>query len=297
MGKKKQDAQPALDLLGFGEIPLREVSGLAIATLREGQYLVAVGDHGPNVALAAITGRSEEPLGPWDVLDLSRLEAPEGTPKVEQAEAVAADGDHQALVLIEDPALLLVVDTSERRITHAYALDAGSHPGLDETWRDDAASRGEGMVLLRGGHVLIVKEKRPAGLLEFGPEGDEPRGVSAATLHPAGDEWTAPTTSRLVGLAWWPAPADLADLSDAEVGPDQSLYLLSDQTNAVAQLSLPLTPGDDVAYAHVWRLPKEVKKAEGLTFLPDGTALVAVDQHAKGPNLATLPTLDRWPRT
>ena len=293
---KKHDKEQRLDLLGFGEIPLREVSGLAIATLREGQYLVAVGDHGPNVAVAAITGKAKEPLGDWDVIDVSTLEAPAGSPQVEQAEAVAADGVRQAMVLIEDPALLLVLDTAEPRITHAYALDGGSHEGLGDTWRDDAASRGEGMVLLRDGHVLIVKEKRPAGLLEFGPEGDVAHGVSAQTLHPAGEAWAAPDATRLVGLAWWPAPDALADLSDAEVGPDQALYLLSDQTNAVAQLSLPLAVGDEVAYDAVWRLPREVGKAEGLTFLPDGTALVAVDQRAKGRYLATLPPLDQWPR-
>jgi len=163
MAKNHRGAGPALDLIGFGEIPLREASGLAIATLREGQYLVAVGDHGPTVALA-------------------------------------------------------------------------------------------------------------------------------------GQEWAAPGANRLVCLAWWPAKA-LADLSDAEVGPDQALYLLSDQSNAVAQLCLPVAVGERLSYSAVWSPPDSVQKAEGLTFLPDGTALVAVDQHARGPNLATLPTLDRWPRT
>jgi hypothetical protein len=285
---------PVLDLIAFGEIPLREVSGLAVAPLREGDYLVAVGDHGPNVALAALL--PDGGLGPWDVIDLSTLDAPPGAPKVEQAEAVATDGAHQAMVLIEDPALLLVLDTSARRLSRAYALDAGHHDGLDESWRNDASSRGEGMVLLADGHVLIVKEKRPAGLLEFGPEGDAPLGLSARTLHPAGEAWSPPATDRLVGLAWWPAPGDLDDLSDADVAPDGGLYLLSDQSSAIARLSLPLAVGGSARYESVWALPRDLEKAEGLAFLADGTALVAVDRHAVGRNLVTLPPVSDWPK-
>jgi hypothetical protein len=286
---------PVLDLISFGEIPLREVSGLAVAPLREGQHLVAVGDHGPNVALAALLPAGG--LGPWDVIDLSELDAPPGAPKVKQAEAVATDGAHQAMVLIEDPALLLVLDTSVRRLTQAYVLDAGRHDGLDDTWRDHAASRGEGMVLLADGHVLIVKEKRPAGLLEFGPAGDAPLGISARTVHPTGEAWSPPATDRLVGLAWWPAPDELDDLSDADIAPDGGLYLLSDQSSAIARLSLPLAVGASAHYESVWALPHEVEKAEGLAFFADGTALVAVDRHAIGRNLVTLPSVSDWPKS
>jgi len=283
---------PLLPVTAFEQIPLKEVSGLAVAPLPRGTCLVAVGDRGPGVALAPLdTGR----MTGWDVIDVSQLPRPEGAPSFEQAEAVAADGDQQALILIEDPALLLVLDTLNRRLTHAYALDGGQHEGLADTWRDDPSSRGEGMVLLRDGHVLVLKEKRPAGLLEFGPVGDEPRGVSAGTLHVPGQRWDAPAGDRLVALAWWPVDDTLADLSDAEIGPDGGLYLLSDQTNAVGRLFLPLTVGAVPEYARVWALDPSIEKAEGLTFLPDGTGLVAVDRRDLGRNLASLPPLPTWP--
>jgi hypothetical protein len=47
----------------------------------------------------------------------------------------------------------------------------------------------------------------------------------------------------------------------------------------------------------VWALPREVEKAEGLAFLADGTALVAVDRHAVSRNLVTLPPVSDWPRS
>jgi hypothetical protein len=291
---KHVDPDPTLELIALADIPLREVSGLAVAPLREGQYLVAVGDHGPNVALALLLPGGS--LGEWNIIDLSTLDAPPGAPRVEQAEAVATDGAGQATVLIEDPALLLVLDTTSRRLTHAFELDASGHEELDDAWRNDPASRGEGLVLMRDGHVLVVKEKRPAGLIEFGPQGDEPMGVSARTLHPTGEPWTPRGSGRLIGLAWWPTPGELQDLSDAEVGPDGELYLLSDQSNAIGQLSLPLDEGSTAVFDTVWRLPRQIKKAEGLTFLADGTALVAVDQKSLGHNLATLPPISAWPR-
>jgi uncharacterized protein YjiK len=182
-------------------------------------------------------------------------------------------------------------------LTHAYVLDGGQHAGLDDTWRDDPSSRGEGMVLLRDGHVLVLKEKRPAGLLEFGPAGDQPRGLSADTLHISGREWVAPEGDSLMALAWWPVDATLADLSDAEIGPDGDLYLLSDQSNAIARLALPLDVDATPEYAQVWALDSSITKAEGLTFLPDGAGLVAVDRSDLGRNLATLPPVDEWPRT
>jgi hypothetical protein len=294
-GGKHGGHRATLDLVAYGEIPLREVSGLAVAQLQGVSHLAAVGDHGPRVGLARLDPSNASGLGDWTVIDLSTLDAPPGAPVFAQAEAVATDGNRQALVLIEDPALLLVLDTVDRRLTSAYSLDSGEHSGLEDTWRNDASSRGEGMVLMRGGHVLVIKEKRPAGLIEFGPEGDEPVGVAGHTLLPPGESWIAPPGERLMGLAWWPVDDTLADLSDADIGPDGALYLLSDKENAIARLAMPVDVDGTVSYERVWALPDDIEKAEGLAFLPDGSALVAVDRSDVGRNLFTLPPLSLWP--
>ena len=281
--------------MALGEIPLREVSGLALATWARGTFLVAVGDHGPDVSYATVGDAGSRP-GDWQVVDLSELDRPPGAPRVAQAEGIATDGDRLAVVLMEDPAVLLVLDVPDRRLTNAYRLDAAGLSGLG-SWADDASSRGEGIVLLRDGHVLVVKEKRPAGLVEFGPPGATPKGVSSASMHPAGESWPAPSGDRLDALAWWPVDDVLADVSDAAVGPDGRLYLLSDQTGAIGRVALPLAPGSGAAATieRAWSLPSSVVKAEGLAFLPDGSALVAVDRPDHGRNIATLPPLDEWP--
>jgi hypothetical protein len=302
MGKKDRRSDKhsgaKLAIESFGEIPLVEVSGLAVAAWESGTFLVAVGDHGPDVAHAAIDPASPgDELAACQVIDLSTIDAPPGSPRVEQAEAVATDGLRQAVVLIEDPPLLLVLDVPDRRMTHVFALDGGDLAGLGSSWADDPASRGEGVVLMRDGHVLVVKEKKPAGLIEFGPPGSSPLGISELTLHASGEAWPLPAADALGALAWWPADDGLDDLSDAAVGPGGGLYVVSDKSNAIGRLKLPLAagPGHRAELERSWRLPDSVVKAEGLAFLPDGRAVVAVDQPDRGRNLITLPSVDTWP--
>ena len=287
---------PALEIRGRDEIPLREVSGLAFARWRGDPVLAAVGDRGPDVAYARLPS-SGPAKADWLVLDLSTLEAPGALPRVEQAEAIALDGVRLGVVLIEDPAMLMVVDLAERRIEHGYALDVVGMAGVDRAWAEDGSSRGEGLVLMRGGHVLVVKEKRPGGLLEFGPDGSPPQGVSPASLLPPGEPWEAPDADRLVALAWWPGDPAFEDLSDAAIGPEGSLFVLSDQSCAIGRVALPLA-ADTQAVAtldRIWRLPDVIDKAEGLAFLPDGSAVVAVDHPKVGRNLARLPPVAQWP--
>jgi hypothetical protein len=48
-------------------------------------------------------------------------------------------------------------------------LAVEGHRDIAQEWSDPKGSRGEGMVLLPGGHLLVAKEKQPAAFIEFGP--------------------------------------------------------------------------------------------------------------------------------
>src|SRR6266480_674980 len=60
---------------------------------------------------------------------------------------------------------------------------------IAQAWSDPKGSRGEGMVLLRGGHLLVAKEKKPAAFIEFGPPHSRSRGLVRGGALADGERW------------------------------------------------------------------------------------------------------------
>ena len=269
---------PKLDVRDIADVPLREVSGLAL----RGSELLAVGDHDPVVFTA--------PLEPWPLrwqaIDLAALGIPDGGT---QFEAIQAVGEHTILVLQEQPARVLFIDLAAPALIGCLLLDVPKGHRLRESWLGDRSSRGESLVLADRGHLLIGKEKNPAAILEFGPVGDEPVGWrrGGPTVAPAAGDATL-----TVLATWWlgeELTKRLPDISDATVGPDGRLYLLSDQGSAIARLPESLDPGGGPVHADaLWRIGGSPESAEGLVILNDGTPLVGVDTKAPGRNLLRL---------
>ena len=127
-----------------------------------GSELLAVGDHDPVVFTA--------PLEPWPLrwqgIDLAGLGLPDGGT---QFEAIQPVGEHTILVLQEQPARVLFIDLVAPALIGCLLLDVPKGHRLRESWLGDRSSRGESLVLADRGHLLIVKEKNPAAILEFGP--------------------------------------------------------------------------------------------------------------------------------
>lgn len=262
---------PKLEVLDVADVPLREVSGLALCDGR----LLAVGDHDPVLFSA--------PLEPfplrWEGTDLAGLALPDGGT---QFEAVQPAGERTVLILQEQPARVLLIDLTARSLLATLDLEVPDGHRLREAWLGDRSSRGESLILTARGHLLVVKEKGPAAILEFGPAGDVPVGWrrGGQTEPP-----TAGDATLTVLSTWWLDDAlanQLPDISDATVGPDGCLYLLSDQGSAIARLPDVLAPGGgDVGAAAVWRIAGRPDNAEGLVILADGTPLIGLD--TKGP--------------
>jgi uncharacterized protein YjiK len=158
---------------------------------------------------------------------------------------------------------------------------------------DDAASSGEGLVPLQGGRLLVAQEKDPPLLVEFGPRGDEPAGVSAGSLAVRGSPWEC-RSDRLQGLAAWRLHG-LDDISALAVAGDV-LYCLSDQSRRVVAVELPLDPGSRQAeVADRWDLKVPERsgqpegKPEGLVVTADGTFIVGLDTRSPDANLCWYP--------
>lgn len=276
---------PKLKVRDVADVPLRELSGLA---LRDGEVL-AVGDREPTIFTAPV---ESWPLQ-WHGTDLAELELPDGGT---QFEAVVPAGDHTVLVLQEQPARVLQIDLAGPALLGTLTLEVPAGHPLRESWLGDRSSRGESLLVTARGHLLVVKEKDPAAILEFGPTGDAPvgwrRGAATVAPTPTDATWTVLAT-------WWLDDAlteQLPDISDATIGPDGCLYLLSDQGSSIARLPDSLeASGGTVGAVAVWRIAGRPENPEGLVILADGTPLVGIDTRAPRRNLLRLEPLALQP--
>jgi hypothetical protein len=273
------------------DVPLEEVSGISIDRSRKGQVsLLAVGDRLAIGARLSLTHPDRADLA-WELAPIERIRGTRLPRRNPQVEAIAVDGAGRVLLLQETPARAELVDLDAARVVASFVLDVPGEGPVGRSWCDPDGSRGEGVILLPGGHLLVAKEKKPAAFIEFGPRGARSRGVSRR-LAPARAWPVAAGDHRYVALAVW-RPDDLLktacrDFSDLDVGPDGHVYVLSDQSGSIARVAALHRGGGRVSLDASWTISGLKGKPEGLAFTKDGRAIVALDTKKARKNLALL---------
>ena len=272
------------------DVPVREASGLAVTRRGSVESLVAIGDREARLAVSPL--RDGRP-GEWRTLDLDaafKTVGGDGT----QLEAVAADAVGNVLLAQEDPSRVYVLDPDLARITQILDLDATTDPALAEGWERDENSKVESIVPGPDGQLLVVKEKKPICVAMFAPFTAAP--MTLAQLGATTADWTAGLPSGQIGLqavASWPAAKSLqrlGDISDAAIGPDGSLFLLSDQSAAIARIDELPAPGEKVAVSEVWEIDGWPDKCEGIAFDAQGYCYVSIDSPKATDNLLVFDT-------
>lgn len=287
---------PRLGIVEQYNLPMKEISGLALEhSGPDGISLYAVGDatfnigrftHDRTAAAVAIAIR--------DVANTIRAKT--GAPS--QWEAVAADGASNICILAEKSSRVVCLNSTVRQEIGRLRIEVDNDAHLAKQWKTEPNSRGEGMILMRRGHVLVVKEKRPSLIIEFGPKGDAANGWDAHALLAAGEPFALPASRKLVSLKTWEFAANLAaiapDASELTVGPDNRLYMLSQEGAKLIRLERSLGPNEDKVHASAWwRLPEQFDHAEGLVIDDELHPWVAVDIHRTDqPNLFRLTPLE-----
>ncbi len=185
---------------------LRELSALTVCGGRGAPpRLLAVGDEDFAVVSAELDDESGTLVRTWrDDLRPALRDAGIDLRSGSGFEGVASDGVGTIVLLQEEQARLLVVTPDLSRLLHTLVLAVPvDDPVLNPAWRREPNSRGEGLLLLRRGHVLIAKERDAACLIEFGPPGDRPSVSRRTRSWPRRRPSSDPTPPR---PSWCPSP-------------------------------------------------------------------------------------------
>lgn len=276
-------------------VPLQEVSGMAIAP--ELGAISLVGDHEAALVVLTLNGLNE--IGGIRHFDLSHTLNRPGDLLVEPAdqkdfEALALDGRGQYYLLQEAKARLLVLNPSLDQLVATIDL---AH---EFTGKKHANNLFEGLVLLRDGHVLVVKEKKPPLILEYGPKQHQPAGYHAGLKVPAGKgfSFVGPHTT-LQQLGRWQLPTDSpyrdCDFSDLFAAADGKLYVLSDECRGILVLPGLQPEVATMSVAGFWALPQDVKHPEALGVWPGVGFLVGSDTKKAKKNLFLLQRYNKGP--
>ena len=270
-------------------LTLPEISGLSHCrdAAHAGQ-LLAVGDR--TFGLYRGPARSETPPDPVDLGALVR-DLTSKPDKGSQWEAVTADATGRVFVLQEYPGHVFVFAPALDALVAALALDMPDEDGWQRAWLKDENARGEALALLKNGHLLVVKQKKPR-LIEFGPREHEPAGLSPHTLLSAEEAFEIAGDELSPLASWGLGDSDaerFEDVCDAAVSDAGALYLVSSKSSRIARVE-PAAPGDNHATLTDFAdLPSEIPMAEALTFVEPGLALVGSDEPAaSGDNLFTV---------
>jgi len=269
-----RDAKP-LVLLGKETIPLKEISGVA-SFMEQGVPEVAfIGDDKANIYL-----KNEDREYSFKNILVERFSLCQSEEFDECArtikklsknwEGLAVDGNRRFFALQEHSQSIVVinraVDTIEHVLHYNFA-DAFSEAVAKGSRKVRKNALGEGLILLKKGHVILAKEAFPVALVEFGPAGDAPLGLSAATLLAPDEPFSLDEASfhhKMVPLSsWLLATHGKCDISDLAIDEDKSLLALSEDCLTIHRYPW-LTPDKPVVVKDVYMLPGEIKHPEAL---------------------------------
>jgi hypothetical protein len=281
MGNRKSNKNK-LRVSRVVDVPLHEVSGICLRRGRNGRLsLIAVGDRMAKIAWFSEPRRDGDRIK-WHTREIMKLSGSLLPEDDSQIEAVCADGIGRVLLLQETPPRVELIDPKALKVVASIDLAVEGRGEIARSWCHPKGSRGEGMALLPGGHLLISKEKKPAAFIEFGPPHSRSRGLVRGGALADGERWPIKKGHhRFVALAVWLPNKILArtcaDFSDLEIGPDGYLYLLSDKSFTIARLDDLAAGGGTASLLAAWRLGDLDGKPEGLAFTREGRAIVGLD--------------------
>ncbi len=282
-------------------IPLREISAMFWQRPQQqggSGKLFAVGDKFARLGVVDFNGRRLGRQEFWDFTPaLIKRFAPCVSPEIQEChkavgdlssqwEGIAVDGLGKLFLLHEKFASIFVLSPDAGKLLGVMNLSgffpkARGTPGQMPHNRDNAL--GEGLVLLNNGHFLVIKERFPPAVVEFGRAGEAPQGFSADLAlaaskdFPLSEENVSYEPLQLWRLEDHQHHCDLSELTSSAAG---ELYVLSQQCKWIARLSQLRPQGKFAKLSRKWYLPEQLSAAESLVVVDEQSFLVAEDRRS-----------------
>lgn len=255
-------------------LPINEVSGLGVRTVSGKPQYMAIGDSSTTLVTFDV-GADGKPTRVKSN-DLSSIFPDSDS----QWEAVAGDASGHVFIESEGEATISVL-SANLELQHLIHLTVPPDNPLFASWDRDDNSRGEGMLLLSNGHIIIAKEKGPPALMEFAPKGEPAAGYAPALALKGAFKFPSGSESEFVAVKNWELKSSVArligDISDLTLDADGAIMLLSDQSRAIARIEKELSVDEDkIDLKAIWDLPHAIEKPEGLQLI-NGKPIVGCD--------------------
>ena len=261
------------EIRGF-KLPIGEASGLGSRHCPQsgGPQLLAIGDEAFSVASATpVNDRFAVDLHPVTGLPDKLKTAKKGS----QWEAIDGDGSGQIVILSEAGSLLLMLSPDfsfERSVS------------LEHQWSFDDDAGLESILLLRHGHVLAAKQRKPLVLIEFAPQGEPARGFKTSQIPDPDEAFELPAGCHTLHevRSWKVGDQHLESINDFGRSSTGHLLVVSSRSEQVARLDDPGEGHKRIAVRETRDLPRDALKAkharaEGLVVHPTLGAYIAVD--------------------
>lgn len=304
--QKKKRRKPDLTIFKSVNVPLKEVSGLGLFEELSGEeYLIyAVGDASAQAHVS--TWQKTTQVGPKRIMDFQPAFLERFSPCLDLGskwckdvaksvsgdwEAVQVDGKRRVYFLQEMSGLVFVTDADGyfvRAINLDFSGALASHESKTQLKDPPATHRAEGFVLMQKGRLLVLHQKNPTKLIEFGPPNTDSLGINEDSflsrvesfdLPPENDGKIVYKASKSWGFNGLGKGCDLNELTyDTR---RKSLLVLSKKCKEVIELKkvLGTDSQEQIMVKKRYRLPRQIRSPEGLVSLPNGMWMVASESN------------------
>jgi hypothetical protein len=206
-------------------------------------------------------------------------------------EAIQVDSKQRRFILHENSGVVMVLDESNRHLTD-IRLDYRPIYQSYEARTNLKAKRkalGEGLVLMKNGHILLAYQFDPAQIIEFGPAGAKANGLGKGGFLSRVEAFQLDDKKQkqiFEPLRFWSLQGlDGCDLNELTYDTrNDRVLVISKRCNSV--YSIVDSGGKQkegmVTVEYKWKLPKKIKAIEGLAVLPNGQWLIASDLPERG---------------